>query len=676
MVDVLSALGLGIGAISLCLQITDECIKKASHMPESYQYLRVRVQIEQQRFLSFALEAGLLSAEGKICGTLRVNQAVLKAVLVEIKALFENYEKANGKYVETMPQGSIDWTDSWEPQTELMEKLCVTHRQVTGEKLAATEDMQDHSRYKVLRKFGNKTRKLRTVFADPKRLVWVTADRESFESLVRRLADLNSFLIALLDTSQMKRLEQQVQRSYLEILQLREGVRSLETLIQALTREKKDEAKEAPYPSPIAEDNILSEAIAIERHSDEKKREHLKTLTSIKIRCTQIDQIQETVAQPTIYETSPMMLDIASFSLRDLEDGEEQYHSHPGRRTSGSWNGRNIWIEWLDYPSNYWQMKEKPTVLVENRVILLTRLLREAKPTGFRAPPCLGYVTSPIVSPSEHDSSVSRFGIAFEKPPVADPSSKLTTLRHILGTRPKPPLSARIALCVALAECIYSFHAVNWLHKGLRSENIVFFRTDDTTTPTPEELGSPYVTGFELSRPSSELEMTAKPVRDPAADIYRHPHAQSGEAADASSYRKSYDLYSFGIVLLEIARWKPIEKILGFEDVAAVPLRDVQPLLAGRSTAGEEGKGTRDLSGAATSRPSAYLRKAADRCGDAYADIVELCLGADAVERPAYRGESSASVNARLRIMFEEQAMGRLRLMQEALKGGPLGGDG
>ena len=52
-------------------------------MPESYRYLRVRLQIEQQRFLNFGLESGILYADGVICAALQVNRSLLLAVLAE-----------------------------------------------------------------------------------------------------------------------------------------------------------------------------------------------------------------------------------------------------------------------------------------------------------------------------------------------------------------------------------------------------------------------------------------------------------------------------------------------------------------------------------------------------------------------------------------------------------------
>jgi ABC-type uncharacterized transport system YnjBCD ATPase subunit len=59
-------------------------------MPETYHYLRVRSQIEQQRFPNFAPEAGILFADGMVCANLQVNRSLLLAVLTEIKTLLAN----------------------------------------------------------------------------------------------------------------------------------------------------------------------------------------------------------------------------------------------------------------------------------------------------------------------------------------------------------------------------------------------------------------------------------------------------------------------------------------------------------------------------------------------------------------------------------------------------------
>lgn len=71
--------------------------------------------------------------------------------------------------------------------------------------------------------------------------------------------------------------------------------------------------------------------------------------------------------------------------------------------------------------------------------------------------------------------------------------------------------------------------------------------------------------------------MTEKPGFDPSKDIYRHPNTQSSQTD--GNYRKSYDVYSLGVVTIEDALWKRVEDIVGLEDLSkAKPhaLREMQ----------------------------------------------------------------------------------------------------
>lgn len=620
-------------------------------MSESYQYLRVRVQVEQQRFLSFAMEAGLLYDDNKICATLQVNHTVLEDVLIEIRSLFQTYEDLNGKYESIVGHRNVAWNDKSEPQTNLTNMLCVASVDATG-----ADDSKEDERHSFLprriRKFGDRTvstaRKLRTVFAEPRRLVWVRIDQEGFKVLVDKLNDLNSFLIGLLDTSHAKKLEKDVEMSYLELLQLRNDVRSLGSLIEALDWDTEDH-RENPKPYlPPSCGVSLSKASKVEREADGARRQYVKSLARLKIRHVEIDHWQGTDISASIsYKYTAMSLDFSSFTFSDAS-----LHDHdPERRSIASWDNRSVWIEWVQQSPHYsrnYTTKSRP----ENRVLLLTRLLCEEIPPGFRSPRCLGYVTPPKLNEKLD------FGMVFESPSGTDIESNLTTLRQLLGSRPKPSVTARVSLCSALADCLFGFHSVDWLHKGLRSNNILFFGTKISDL----SLDMPYITGYDLSRPSYIPEMTEKPPFDPFCDIYRHPHAQCGRAK--KYYRKSYDMYSLGIILLEIALWKPIEIILEIGDLKATKPRDLRSVqqLLGLSMGNDEVADVLSTKGG-----SECLAKVARKCGDSYRDVVEICLGANEVENPAYRGESHALMKSRLRTMFKHQVVERLRSMKEAL---------
>jgi hypothetical protein len=182
----------------------------------------------------------------------------------------------------------------------------------------------------------------------------------------------------------------------------------------------------------------------------------------------------------------------------------------------------------------------------------LTDVLRSVKPDGFRAAPCLGHIKT-----ADADDAV-RFGVVFEG--SSRTQSKITTLWDLLGQTPKPSLSARVALCAVIARCLHNLHAVNWLHKALQAENIIFFSSSESL-----DLDAPFVSGFKLSRPSDMDQWTEKPRFKPAKDIYRHPNAQSSQTD--SNYRKSYDTYSLGVMMTEIALWKRIEDVVGLGDL-------------------------------------------------------------------------------------------------------------
>lgn len=215
------------------------------------------------------------------------------------------------------------------------------------------------------------------------------------------------------------------------------------------------------------------------------------------------------------------------------------------------------------------------------------------------------------------------------------------TLHQLLQHQPKPSLSARIALCAVLTECIYTFHSVGWLHKGLQSENIIFF-----SQPPELDLNTPYILGYELSRPNILDELTEKPSFSPSEDIYRHPCAQSSQSS--GNYRKSYDLYNLGILLIEIASWKPIQDFLGFTDLAKP-----SELLAVQRHLLDD---------------SIYLQDISSTLGDAYKEIVDLCLRAGEIDRPIYDGEAGASIAVRLQRTLEHNVVRKSRNMERVMK--------
>ena len=220
-------------------------------------------------------------------------------------------------------------------------------------------------------------------------------------------------------------------------------------------------------------------------------------------------------------------------------------------------------------------------------------------------------------------------------PAVTEPIS----LHDLLTTSEldMPSLTKRITLMRLLAETVERLHAVDWLHKGLRSSNILLFphaRTGEIN------YADPLISGFDYLRPATDEDMSEIPSDNPAADIYRHPFVRSRnnceDGAGRESYKKSFDLYSLGIVLLEIEYWKTVDSILGIhlDDASPRQTRCVQKRLLideprhlkwVKSHVGDTVEG---MVRACLSRPEAFgLDRNADEKRDAVAAMLQREFG-------------------------------------------------
>ncbi|KAJ7467192.1 prion-inhibition and propagation-domain-containing protein [Mycena latifolia] len=152
-------------------------------------------------------------------------------------------------------------------------------------------------------------------------------------------------------------------------------------------------------------------------------------------------------------------------------------------------------------------------------------------------------------------------------------SSQPLSLHHLL-THPDifhPPLELRLVLARALAASFLRFYGSKWLHKAVRSDNILFALS---RTGGGLDLGHPIVVGFtEFARPLDSRLHSRRPFEageschpvlgslPPEAAIYYHPAYLDPRAE--RPYSMAFDIYSFGLVLLEVGWWLPLESIPG-----------------------------------------------------------------------------------------------------------------
>jgi hypothetical protein len=153
--------------------------------------------------------------------------------------------------------------------------------------------------------------------------------------------------------------------------------------------------------------------------------------------------------------------------------------------------------------------------------------------------------------------NTTRYGFVYQKPRGIAPETPYTTLYSQLLSQTKPSLTQRIALAQTIALSLMYLHSVNWLHKSFRSNNILFFLSP--TTSGRHSYSSPIVSGFEYSRIDLVDEYTELVPEHSENDIYRHPQTLASVHLRS---KKSHDIYSLGIILIEIAHWKRIQDIV------------------------------------------------------------------------------------------------------------------
>ncbi|CAH0039327.1 unnamed protein product [Clonostachys rhizophaga] len=294
--------GPGLGPGSLTLQVVDECVKyykyfsEASKMPEKHRYLQLRLQLEQQRFLVFVEEAGLLSTEAGF-ETLSINSTLLQETLSEIKMLFEIFQQANGKYVDiVLPDGH---EKKLSPQLSMMELLCATQAPIAKIDISVAPTVNKSLRSdSILKKIIWKARKLRTIMVEPKRLVWVAFDQKAFTSLIANLEVLNSALISLLHSSRSRRINQAVQASYQEIMQMKTDLQGLEAMIQSKTyNSNREEEDDQSAVTPTG--SLACQSVTIEARSKVQPMKDDKELANARIHRLDIDQSDDLATPPS-----------------------------------------------------------------------------------------------------------------------------------------------------------------------------------------------------------------------------------------------------------------------------------------------------------------------------------------------------------------------------------------
>ncbi|KAL2367791.1 hypothetical protein BDBG_08083 [Blastomyces gilchristii SLH14081] len=178
----------------------------------------------------------------------------------------------------------------------------------------------------------------------------------------------------------------------------------------------------------------------------------------------------------------------------------------------------------------------------------------------------------------------------------------LVSLFHSGDGRPDcpiPNLESRFRLAYHLVLAVLHLRSQNVVHGNINSNNILVFPDFQVANQrllgdSSSEFSHPYLTSL-AQFDSEDKNAVPEPL---SASMYRHPDDRR-VITDNSAW--AYDLYSLGLVLLEIGLWTPISKLWKMKYNNSMFKSRIE---------------------------NVYVKRLAPKCGNSYLQIVQLCLDA------------------------------------------------
>ncbi|KAF4953669.1 hypothetical protein FSARC_12354 [Fusarium sarcochroum] len=436
---------------------------------------------------------------------------------------------------------------------------------------------------------------------------WVSLDRKSFKLLMSDITHLNTSLLTLLEVSRRQRVERQTELALL------------------------DSSKSMHIPH-LPEDSELKALVSLRSLQDEKKH----GTTAVVEHPRPIFHVDDLKGEPTkINETR---------SIYQL-------------------NGESVLVEWRFYN------KDNPIRIQRTTQLLrLVNLLNQNRVSEkLLAPRCKGLIT---------DDANSRIGIIFNTVGIATEiktSFHYQDLQSFIRSSPNvPPLEERFKVARHLALAMHHLHSVQWLHKSFRSDNVIFFentsrqishsysaeapgvenidKRDGTggrepLSDAPPPLPPFYLVGWDLSRPDDSLEFSESIPLSSAGfqskrenmTLYSHPKVHPFSAStQRSRFCAEYDIYSLGLVLLEVGLWRTLDTI--------------------RKKFSSDGEFRRSVRGE-------YCDKLLSKTGKLYWRVTQRCLAFDFDLGALEDGQITEHP---LRVAFEKQVVSQLEMCRVA----------
>jgi hypothetical protein len=163
---------------------------------------------------------------------------------------------------------------------------------------------------------------------------------------------------------------------------------------------------------------------------------------------------------------------------------------------------------------------------------------------------CIGFLDEP---------NKTRSLILYRSPQVLFETQETPTLHALILARAKLTLGGRFRTARALAATLLTIHTSGWVHKNVCSRSVLML---PSSVNDLESL--PYLVGWDIARPL-EAQTSLHELFELEPNLYRH---QQRFGKPTHKFSNEHDIYSLGVVLLEIGLWttmstlfaRPLEK--------------------------------------------------------------------------------------------------------------------
>lgn len=504
--------GTVLAVVSLTFQAFAGCVKgfvllsTAHNLGKDASLLRTLLNLEEYHFTQWARKVGLTEPGARLDP--RLNQSLAAELMRQLEILLST-DKIRERYkMELVADLPTDVTRLDKPSDD------ASALGVLGQVVS------DATRGEILAR----AKLIQSKNSLPKRLWWAAVDKNRFEDLVRDVRAIVQGLWALLDSFQQDDVMSRIQQVLSVVIEVSKDVTGLRDLQTAL-----------------------------KSSADETTRDNGSLAASAGIKAVRVE-LQDDGSSSSLAQSVPIIQPLGR-SRRDilLKPLSRRLLTKFVPKSSnasigvGFFAGEPVLVE---FKSVIPKLKSKLKTRVENLAVLLST----PKDPSFFTLHCLGFF-----------EDGDRFAFIFQYPTIPTnfptalhPVSLLDLLRD---PTMQPSVTARIRLTLNLCSTLLALHTAGWLHKDFRSENILFFPSHQSSSPVPSRnfLSKPYLTGFTFSRMDSLTEISEQPSADPLSDIYRHPQALGDPSV---SFEKYMDIYSLGVVMVEIAEWRALKTLV------------------------------------------------------------------------------------------------------------------